>query len=472
MAQSPNLRFYNSLTKSVEDFESKDPGKVRMYNCGPTVYKRSHIGNLRRYLFSDFLRRTLELFGYEVRDVTNITDVGHLTQDELDTGEDKLEKMAREEKITPQDVAEKQTKLFMKDLQMLNIEPAALYPKATQHIDAMQELIAELIEKGYAYTTDTGVYFDVQKFSDYGKLSGNTLENIDAGARVDVREEKHHPADFALWKINDPDHLQQWDSPWGQGYPGWHIECSAMSMEYLGDEIDIHTGGEDNRFPHHENEIAQSEAATGHGFVRYWLHNRHLQISGGKMAKSGDEQITLDTLIEKGYSPLAFRLLVFGAHYRTLMDFSWEGMDASSENLSSIKQLVRRVMEAGSYEGGSVDESVIDSFKEKLADDLNTPEALAVVLEYVRAANTTIESDAPSIWATLLELDRVLGVVEPLRNEIESEVVPDEVQKLVDQRERAREEKKYEEADTFRAQIEKAGFTVEDTDSGPRVVPK
>ena len=240
-------KFYNSLTRQVEPLNLKDPGKVRMYHCGPTVYKRQHIGNMRRYLFADFLRRALELLGYEVREITNITDVGHLTQDELDAGEDKLEVEAKRQKKTPKEIADAQIKLFEQDLQLLNIQPSHKYPRASEHIQQMQNIIGKLIEKGLAYETESGVYFDVTKFSNYGELSGNTLDKVEAGARVEVREEKRHPADFSLWKTDDPEHVQQWDSPWGRGYPGWHIECSAMSMEYLGTDIDIHKGGEDNK---------------------------------------------------------------------------------------------------------------------------------------------------------------------------------------------------------------------------------
>lgn len=239
------IRFYNSLTKQKEVFAPLENGRVKIYNCGPTVYKRQHIGNLRRYLFSDFLRRFLELMGYQVYEVMNITDVGHLTQDELDTGEDKMEKQAALERTTPEDIANTQTRLFFDDLNDLNIQAAHEYPRATQHITQMVDLISELIKKENAYVTSTGVYFDVTSFENYGALSGNNLEHLDAGSRVDIRGEKRHPADFALWKTDDTDHVQLWDSPWGRGYPGWHIECSAMSMEYLGETIDIHTGGVD-----------------------------------------------------------------------------------------------------------------------------------------------------------------------------------------------------------------------------------
>lgn len=475
-------RFYNSLTKSVENFSPKEEGKVRIYNCGPTVYKRQHIGNMRRFLFADFLRRALEFFGYEVREITNITDVGHLTQDDIDAGEDKLEKEARAQHLTPQDIAKKQTDLFLQDLQALNIQNAHKYPRASDHIADMIDLIEKLLVQKHAYQTKTGVYFDVQSFPEYGKLSGNTLDKLTAGARVEVREEKKHPADFALWKTNDPDHLQQWDSPWGRGYPGWHIECSAMSLKYLGAEIDIHTGGEDNRFPHHENEIAQSEGVLRQAqgkpqrFVRFWMHNAFLRLGGVKVAKREGEQITLDTLRDKGVSPLAFRLFVFGSHYRSPLEFSWDALAAASKQLETIRQVVRRLApypEPRGVQGGDPHETV-QKFSEALADDLNTPAALAVVMDYIHEINTHLEAGtAPldEIWATLMAMDNVLGIIAPLQRELELEVVPEEIQQLARQREEARRAKQFDAADRLRQNIEAKGWKLEDTSSGPRILP-
>lgn len=473
------ISFYNSLSKTVEAFEPKDPGKVRIYNCGPTVYKRQHIGNMRRFLFADFLRRALEFLGYEVREITNITDVGHLTGDDLNVGgEDKLEKEARALKLTPQDIAKKQTDLFFQDRQALNIQPAHKYPKASDHIADMIELIEKLLANKHAYQTKTGVYFDVQSFPAYGKLSGNTLDKLTAGARVEVREEKKHPADFALWKT-DLSHLQQWDSPWGRGYPGWHIECSAMSLKYLGPEIDIHTGGEDNRFPHHENEIAQSESALKEKFVRTWMHNAFLKLQGEKLAKREGEQITLDTLREKGFSPLAFRLLVFGSHYRSPLEFSWENLTAAGKQLETMKQVVRRMLDhpLPPRESNQVPlpGSQLDRFAAALSDDLNTPAALAVVMDYTRHVNTQLEAGTAKtdeIWATLIALDKVLGIFEPLRREIELETVPEEIKQLAEARENARRDKQFEKADQLRQEIEGKGWRVEDTSVGMRIVKK
>lgn len=459
-------QFYNSLSKQVEPLNPKEPGKVRIYNCGPTVYKRQHIGNMRRYLFADFLRRSLEFLGYEVREIMNITDVGHLTQDDIDAGEDKLEKQAKAEQKTPQFIANEQIALFQQDLQALNIQPAHKYPRASEHIQGMQGVIGKLIENGHAYQTESGVYFDVTTFPEYGKLSGNTLENISAGARVEIRGDKKHPADFALWKTDDPEHLQRWDSPWGKGYPGWHIECSAMALEYLGSDIDIHTGGEDNRFPHHENEIAQSEAATGEQFARLWMHNRHLLSEGKKLAKREGQQITLDTLTEEGYSPLAFRLLIFASHYRTPVDFSWDAMHQAAQNIDTIRHMLQRIKNVKPTEPNK---DAIEKFGNSLAEDLNTPAALAAVLEYIRSANSSLDTNNDEaiqgeILATLLAVDSVLGVVKPLLSEKVD--IPAEIKRLAAQREEARKNKDFAAADDLRNQIEAAGYSLEDTPNG------
>ena len=471
----PSIKLYNSLSRGVEDFSPLDEGKVRIYNCGPTVYKRQHIGNMRRFLFADFLRRSLELCGYEVRDITNITDVGHLTQDEIEAGEDKMEKAAREEKTTPQQIAAQQISLFEEDLKMLNIKPAHMYPRASAHIPHMQKLIGKLIERGHAYVTESGVYFDVATFLSYGQLSGNTLAALKAGARVEVRGEKKHPADFALWVKNETQ-LQTWDSPWGKGYPGWHIECSAMALEYLGSNIDIHTGGEDNTFPHHENEIAQSEGVTGEKFVRVWMHNRHLQISGKKMAKREGEVITLDTLKEKGFSPLSLRLMMFAAHYRTLTNFSWEGLQEFQVHLESLQQLLRRIQEAG-LSGSSPDKGRLGGvadFAEALADDLNTPQAWAVFLETGKKLNAALDAtdtaQAVSLYASLRKMDSVVGVLAPLVQELEGETIPEEIKKLAAQREEYKKAKDFVKADALRVDSEMKGYKIEDTPHGPRIL--
>ncbi len=469
---TPN--FYNSLTRRVERLATIQPGSVKIYHCGPTVYKRPHLGNMRRFLFADFLGRTLKYLGYSVFQVINITDVGHLTQDDIDEGQDKLELEAGRQKKTPQEIAQVVTAQYMVDREALNIEPADVNPRATDHIKEMQAIISKLLASGKAYQTTSGVYFDVQAFPKYGVLSGNTLVNMAAGKRVKVRAEKKHPADFALWKTDDKSHLQQWDSPWGRGYPGWHIECSAMSMKYLGETLDIHTGGEDNRFPHHENEIAQSEATTGKPLANLWLHNGFLKMGENKLAKREGEQLTVDSIVKHNFSPLAFRLLVFGSHYRQPLNFTWEGMAAAQENLNSFTQLMRQLDEHGATLNAKPDEKIIKGFTEALADDLNTPAALAILYEYRHKVNEQLlaldKNAASEVLATLLMMDRVLGILGLLHKSAVSASVPASIQDLVNQREVARSREDFAEADRLRVLIESHNYIVEDTPSGPRVI--
>ncbi|HLC49496.1 MAG TPA: cysteine--tRNA ligase [Candidatus Andersenbacteria bacterium] len=464
------FHLYNSKTRAVEELNPiSGTNTVTIYNCGPTVYKRQHIGNMRRFLHADFLKRTLELLGYTVQDITNITDVGHLTQDELDTGEDKMEKVAKALSRTPQDIAKEQTNLFFQDSDTLNIQRSQQYPTASSHITEMISLIEKLLEKKHAYIAKSGVYYDVSSFPEYGTLSGNTIESLDAGHRVDNKSDKKNPADFALWMI-DSSHIQLWDSPWGKGYPGWHIECSAMSMKYLGESIDIHTGGEDNRFHHHENEIAQSEGATGKKFVQLWMHNRHLLIDGKKMAKSEGEMITIDTLKERGYSPLAFRLLVFAHHYQTPIDFSWELLDEYQGHVKSIMQLLAR---SPLPEWGEVNQAFID-FNDALRNDLNTPKAFAIFLQTIKETNRALDNHADTaeihtLLGSLLGMDKVIGVVKLLAKEATAVQIPKEILALSQKREQAKQEKNYQEADSIRRDMEQKGFTIQDTPTGPSI---
>ena len=425
---------------------------------------------MRRFLNADFLRRTLLLLGYKIHDVTNITDVGHLTQDEIDEGEDKLEKEAKALQKTPQDIAKYQTDLFFQDIDALNIQHTDEYPRASEHVASMIALIEQLIANNHAYITKSGVYFDICTFPDYGKLSGNDIKNIDAGHRVEVRSEKNHPQDFALWMIDDT-HLQLWDSPWGKGYPGWHIECSAMSMEELGETIDIHTGGEDNRFPHHENEIAQSEGATGKPFVNIWMHNRHLMLSGKKMAKREGETITIDTLKEKNYSPLAFRLLVFAHHYRSPIDFSWELLDEFQGHIESIKKLLSRL----SFSDWSKESTAVAPFTDALQDDLNTSLSFAVFLETIKELNKALDANDPQkisiLTSQLRSMDEVIGVIEQLDSDLETETIPESISALAQDREEAKKAKNFMRADALRQEIAQQGYRIEDTPQGPRIIP-
>ena len=475
------ISLYNSKSRSEEPLSPISGTEVvTIYNCGPTVYKRQHIGNMRRFLAADTLKRTLALLGYTVHDVTNITDVGHLTQDEIDEGEDKLEKEARATSRTPQDIASEQTELFFQDAAALNIEKSTTYPKASEHIPEMIAIIEKLIERGHAYVASSGVYYDVTSFPAYGALSGNTLAALDAGHRIEARKEKKNPADFALWMI-DSSHLQLWDSPWGKGYPGWHIECSAMSMKYLGETLDIHTGGEDNRFPHHENEIAQSEGATGKPFASIWMHNRHLLMNGKKMAKREGEVITIDTLKERGYSPLALRLLAFAHHYRSPIDFSWELLDEYQKHVDSIKQLLMRLSPLPHWgEGGgegSIEQSIfLKEFTAALAQDLNTPVAFAAFLQTIKEINKAVDNNAdPEIisrlFASLVQMDKVVGVIDRLEQNILTPI-PEAISMLAQEREAAKLKKDYAAADELRTKIEQSGYEIKDTPQGPQITQK
>lgn len=465
------IHLYNSKSRQIDKLEPiSGTNAITIYNCGPTVYKRQHIGNMRRFLASDFLKRTLELLGYTVQDATNITDVGHLTRDELDEGEDKMEKAAREAKRTPQDIAKEQTDLFFQDIDELRIERSAAYPRASEHIEDMISLIETLIQKGHAYVAGSGVYYDVASFPNYGELSGNTVAALDAGHRVKNKSDKKHPADFALWMIDDT-HLQLWNSPWGKGYPGWHIECSAMAMKCLAQQtIDIHTGGEDNRFPHHENEIAQSEGATGKPFASIWMHNRHLLLDGKKMAKREGEAITLDTLKEKGYSPLAFRLLVFAHHYRSPIDFSWELLDEYQKHYLSIGQLLYRLRPMHILPADSPSEHMND-FTSALADDLNTPKAFAIFLQVIKELNKALGTEAqdtlPDLLGSLHAMDKVVGIIAQLDQS--PHAIPAAITRLVEEREQAKKEKNYAKADMLREKIAQEGFSVQDTPHGPQI---
>src|SRR4030042_4308025 len=355
------LKLYNTLTKSKVEFKPINAGKAGMYVCGPTVYDYIHIGNIRAYIAADILRRYLEYSGFEARMIKNITDVGHLTRDDVaqaDSGEDKMLVALRREKSakggsafsgkTPEEIAKFYEEYFHKTEEEINILPAHYFPKATAHIQQMIKIISALIKKGCAYEKNGNVFFDVTKFADYGKLSGNTLENLKVGARLEEHPDKKHPWDFALWLKAPEKHLLKWDSPWSLGYPGWHIECSAMSMEYLGETIDIHTGGEDNIFPHHEAEIAQSECATGKKFVNYWIHARHILVGGKKMSKSKGNFYRLEDVKKKGYDPMVLRLAMLSSHYRGQMNFTWEVMDQAKNNLQKISSFISAVSGFGS----------------------------------------------------------------------------------------------------------------------------
>jgi len=462
------LRFYNSLSRKKEVFEPIEAGKVRMYNCGPTVYNYVHIGNCRAFMLADLLRRYLEYRGYEVNQVMNITDVGHLVSD-ADEGEDKLEKAAKEQKKDIWQLAEFYIKAFFEDIDMLNVKRASKYPRATEHVPEMIELIKRLEEKGFTYKISDGVYYDVTKFADYGKLSGNTLDQLEAGARVEVNPEKKSPFDFALWWIGD-EFMMKWDSPWGTGRPGWHIECSAMSMKYLGEQLDIHTGGEDNMFPHHEDEIAQSEAATGKQFVRYWLHTRYLLVDNQKMSKSLGNFYTLRDLLEKGYDPMSVRYVLLSTHYRQPFNFTLESLDAAGHSLRRMKDFVANLREADapadSPDLPGILKTTEDEFTAALDDDLNISPALAAVFKLIHEVNKLriSKADAQRTLDLVGRFDSVLGLglleEEPLLDE--------EVEKLIKEREEARKNRDFQRADEIRDQLKSRGIILEDTPHGTR----
>jgi cysteinyl-tRNA synthetase len=460
---APAIRLYNTFTRSKEELKPLREGVVRIYSCGPTVYRYVHVGNLRTFMLPDLLRRSLEYLGYETEQVMNITDVGHLTDDTFDRGEDKMLVSARLENKSPEEIAAHYTASFMEDAAKLNIRRADQYPHATHHIPQMIELIEKLIARGHAYEVDGTVYYDIASFPAYGRLSRNTTDKLLAGARGEVDPRKRHPGDFTLWKAAGEHRLQVWPSPWGQGFPGWHIECSAMSMSLLGDRFDIHTGGSDNVFPHHEAEIAQSEGVTGHRVVTCWMHGGLLMLGGARMAKSAGNFFRVSELEELGLDPLAFRYLALQAKYRTKLEFSTDGLAGADRALRQLRERVAdwssaagaapmQGAEAGRYEA---------RFRAALADDLDLPVAMALVAELVRS------SVAPADKARLLQSwDRVLGLDLDQAPDVQS--LPDGASSLLEAREKARAVKDFETSDRLRDQLSALGVAVTDTAEGQR----
>ena len=466
------LKLYNTLTKQKEEFKPINPGKVGFYTCGPTVYDFIHIGNIRSYLMADTLRRYLEYSGLEVRHIKNITDVGHLTEDDIaqgDSGEDKIARKALKEKKTPEEIARFYEEKFKEDEQEMNILPAHYFPRASAHIPQMIKVISTLIEKGFAYEKNGNVFFDVTKFPTYGQLSGNTLENLKIGARLEEHPDKKNPWDFALWLKAPKEHLLKWESPWSLGYPGWHIECTAMSMEYLGDTIDLHSGAEDNIFPHHEAEIAQSEAYSGKKFVNYWVHLRHLLVNGEKMSKSKGNFYTLKDIKEKGFSPMVFRLYLLSSHYKSPMNFTWETLEQAKVNLQKITEWLanlENIADSASAKSSEIDFSHIyqKRFEEATNDDLNTPLALSVVYELITetnklmAENKLSAANAKNILAFWKKINKVLGLIISKK----TEAIPEEIMKLAEERKSARENKDFQKSDELRKKLETLGYTIED----------
>jgi cysteinyl-tRNA synthetase len=454
------LRLYDTYSRELRDFEPLRSDCVGLYACGPTVYDYAHIGNLRTYLFEDVLRRVLQFNGYTVKHVVNITDVGHLVSD-ADTGEDKMLAGAKRTGKSAWEIAELYTQAFKDDLRRLNILEPQVWCRATDHIAEQIDAIAEIEAKGFTYRTSDGIYFDTTKLADYGHLARLDVEGLKQGARID-KGEKRSPTDFALWKFSPPDQQRQmeWDSPWGKGFPGWHIECSAMSAKYLGALFDIHCGGQDHIPVHHTNEIAQAEACYGTRLANYWLHGYFLQAGDEKMAKSSGGFLTIDGLEERGYDPLAYRYLCLTAHYRSHLKFGWEPLDAAA---TALDRLRRTSSEWGPAR--TADEEYVARFADAVNDDLNTARGLAVTWDLVHA-----DLPAGVKKATLLRFDDVLGL--GLAEWRPAEVsVPDNVLALAKQRESARSDKRWKEADELRERIHALGFDIEDTPEGPKLKP-
>jgi cysteinyl-tRNA synthetase len=462
------MRLYDSLTRTLQEVDPVEPGFVKMYACGPTVYRYAHLGNLRSFMLYDLIRRALELEGFRVEEVMNITDVGHMTDESSAEAVDKMQLATEDEGLTPQEIAEKYTDAVFADADALGIRRADLYPKATEHIQEMLDLTQTLIDKGHAYVVDNGsVYYDVASFEGYGKLSGNTLENLREGHRdLETDPRKRNPADFALWKAAGPGRLMRWPSPWGEGFPGWHIECSAMSMKYLGERFDIHTGGTDLRFPHHEDEIAQSEGAVGHQVVSIWVHAGHLRQSGQKIAKSTGNVVLVQDLIDRDLDPLSFRWLCFQTQYRSEMDFTWDAMETAD---ARVKQLRKHMVgyAPAATELGDAAKAYDARVREALANDLHLPGVVAIVNELDHDAGVP----GGEKYKLLADWDYVLGL--DLEHDARSGWEPSaEMLTKMAARDEARAAKDYARSDALRAELEAMGLEVMDTPDGTSVRPR
>jgi len=486
------LAFYNTMGRKLQDFKPITPGKAGFYGCGPTVYNYAHIGNMRPYVFQDILKKTLRYLGYDVTHVMNITDIGHLSGD-ADDGEDKMVKTAKERGQSVLDIARFYTDAFFRDTGLLNIERPTVVCKATDHIDEMIELNKRLEANGHTYMAGGNLYFDVTTFPEYGKLAQIQLEDLKAGARIEVDANKRNPHDFVLWftKSKFENQALTWDSPWGRGYPGWHIECSAMSMKYLGEQFDIHTGGIDHIQIHHTNEIAQSEGATGKRWVNYWLHNEFLVIDKGKMSKSGGSFLTLQTVLEKGYDALDYRFFLTGAHYRSQLTFSWESMESAKNARKSLLKQIAKIMEAaGSQALGAQNESgkqpfmtadaaekkfsaspagaYLERFRSHMEQDLNTPRALSELQGAARDPEVPVAEalEAVRIMDGVLGLDLERSARELLEQEAPAAQSDPRIDALVEERTAAKKAKNFARADEIRNLLKAEGIILEDSAAG------
>ena len=458
------LKLYNTLTRKKENFKPLIGNEVRIYTCGPTVYNYAHIGNFRSYIFMDNLRRVLKYNGYNLKHVMNITDVGHLESD-ADEGEDKMEKAAKREKKNPYDIAKFYTEAFFKDMESLNIEIPEIIAKATDHIPEMIEYVKKIIKNGYAYETSNGIYFDISKLDKYPVLSNRKMDEQIAGARVDVDPEKKNPYDFALWIKAPENHIMKWESPWGLSYPGWHLECTAMGNKYLGEEFDIHTGGVDHIPIHHENEIAQAKGATGKIHAKLWMHVEFLQVDGGKMSKSLGNVYTISQLAERGIEALAYKLFCYSAHYRTKLNFTFDGALSSQKALNRLREGYLKHLKGEDEVKNEIIQEYETKFLETINDDLNIPAAMGIIWDIVRSEQKSKK------YAELLEkFDQVLGL--DIKNsqrylEKQSNIeIPEEIKELIEKRKIARQEKNWKLSDEIRDILVKKGYQVEDSKEG------
>ena len=454
------IYFYNTLTHSKEKFSPINKEEVRIYSCGPTVYKDATIGNMRTNIFQDTLRRTLEYNGFKVKQAMNITDVGHLVSDG-DEGEDKMIKSARQEGKEPLEIANYYTKLFFKDLENLNIEIPEIICRATDNIEDMLKAVEDLVKRGYAYETSSAIYFDISKLDKYPILSNLDIENQKAGARVEVDKEKRNPHDFAVWIKAPENHLMKWNSPWGPSYPGWHIECSVMSKKYLGEVFDIHTGGIDLIPTHHENEIAQSKGMCGKIPANYWMHGEFLLINGGKMSKSLGNVYLLQDIIDRGYEPLVYKLFCYSIQYRKKLNFTWEGMDSAKISLDRLREAYQKHLNGTDEIDENILEQYKNNFNEAINDDLNMPVAMSVVWELAKRPEKS-----KKVSQLLKDFDRVLGLK---IDEDKKQNIPDEIKELLKQREEARKNKDWSESDKLRDIIKEKGYIVKDSKEGQTI---
>jgi len=453
------MKLFNTLTRKKEEFKPLEGNTVRMYSCGPTVYSYAHIGNLRAYLFMDLLRRALKYEGYDLKHVMNITDVGHLTSD-ADEGEDKMEKAAKAQNKSPWEIAAMYTEEFFKDFERLNIDKPEIVAKATEHITEMLEYAKEIVKNGYGYETSNGVYFDISKLDRYGLLSGISLEDQLAGARIAVDDEKRSPLDFAIWIKAPENHIMKWDSPWGLSYPGWHLECSAMGRKYLGDVFDIHTGGEDHIPIHHENEIAQSKGATGKIPAKFWMHVAFLTVDGGKMSKSLGNCYRIEELKEKGFDPLAYRYFCLNSHYKSKLNFTFEGLKSAQTALNRLRNGIKQHADGEESVDAEELNNYKEQFKEAITDDLNSPKALAILWEVVRK-----DKKSKDYLELIKEFDKVLGLdldIEKIKLIPVEEEYSDEVKALIEERNIARANKNWAEADRIRDLLTSMGVKIND----------